>query len=383
MKNERSARGAKTLPARFYTSMDVFELETERIFETHWQCAGRSSECPEPGQSILVKVEGENLIIVRNQNKSLRCFFNVCRHRGTRLCESSGQQFRKSITCPYHAWSYDLNGECIAAPNMADVHGFEKSDWNLKQTSVAECQGFIFVSLSENPPPIAQALGPLATRLDDWSLSNLVPAARLDYFVKANWKMLFQNYNECYHCPRVHPALNAISSFDTAANDIDEGPVLGGPMRLADDAASMTTTGKASGAVLPRLTDEDARRVYYFTVFPTLFISTHPDFVLIHRVKRVSPRQTQIACEFLFHPDDVQKPDFNPTPTVEFWDQTNKQDWHVCELSQQGVASRAYEPGPYSELECTLAAFDRHYRQIMDTPDNSLSRAPSDPAPKE
>ncbi len=365
MNNKRSSFGAKTLPARFYTSAEVFELETQRVFETHWQCVGRSSQCAEAGQSILVDVENESLIVVRDEDGTLRCFFNVCRHRGTRLCETDGEQFRKSITCPYHAWSYGLDGACTAAPNMSEVEGFEKSEWGLKQTSVAECQGFIFVNLADNPPPIETALGPLASRLDDWNVAELVPAARLEYRIAANWKMLFQNYNECYHCPRVHPALNAMSSFETAANDIDEGPVLGGPMRLADGTGSMTTDGTACAAVLPSLDEGDARRVYYFTVFPTLFISPHPDFVLVHRVERCSPVASRIVCEFLFHPAAIAEPNFDPTPAVEFWDETNKQDWHVCELSQQGVSSRAYEPGPYSNLECTLAAFDRHYLDVI------------------
>lgn len=365
MNAERSSQGSKTLPARFYTSRDVFARETQRIFETHWQCVGRSSELITAGDSILIEIEGESIIVLRNEDSVLRAFFNVCRHRGTRLCESSGQHFRKNITCPYHAWSYDLDGNCTAAPNMSDVERFDKADWSLKQVSVAECQGFVFLSLSPHAGRIEHAMGPLAERLSDWNAAELVSAATLEYDIAANWKMLFQNYNECYHCPRVHPALNAISSYDTAANDIDEGPVLGGPMRLADHATSMTTDGKACATALPSLSDEDARRVYYFTVFPTMFVSPHPDFVLVHRLQRVSPAETRIVCDFLFHPDATNQPKFDPQPAVDFWDQTNKQDWRVCELSQQGTQSRAYEPGPYSNLECTLAAFDRHYLSVM------------------
>ena len=365
MNDERSSQGARTLPARFYTSQDVFELETRRIFETHWQCVGRSSDLANTGDSILVELEGESIIVARNESGVPRAFFNVCRHRGTRLCESTGEHFRKNITCPYHAWSYDLDGNCTAAPNMSDVDGFNRADWSLKQAHVAECQGFLFASLNANPEPIEQAMGPLANRLSDWNAADLVSAAKLEYDIAANWKMLFQNYNECYHCPRVHPALNAISSYDTAANEIDAGPVLGGPMRLADHATGMTSNGEACAPVLPSLSEEDTRRVYYFTVFPTMFVSPHPDFVLVHRVQRVSPERTRIVCDFLFHPNAVSRPGFDAQPSVDFWDQTNRQDWHVCELSQLGVKSRAYEPGPYSNLECTLAAFDRHYLDVM------------------
>ena len=365
MSNPRSSYGAKTLPAKYFVSDEIYRLETERVFETHWQCVGQSSAVREVGQSLLVQIAGESIIVVRTEEGTLRAFFNVCRHRGTQLCETSGQKFRKSITCPYHAWSYDLNGDCTAAPNMSDLAGFAKSEYSLKQAAVAERHGFVFVSLAPNPPSVTEALGPLDARLADWNTAELIAAARLEYTVAANWKMLFQNYNECYHCPRVHPALNAMSSYDTASNDIDAGPVLGGPMRLSDGVGSMTTTGEACAAVLPSLNEDDQRRVYYFTVFPTMFISPHPDFVLVHRLERLSPSSTEIVCEFLFHHDEVARRNFDPTPAVEFWDETNKQDWHVCELSQKGVNSRAYEPGPYSNLECTLAAFDRHYLETM------------------
>lgn len=365
MNTERSARGARTLPAEFYTSPEIFAAETREIFETHWQCVGRAELWDETGLVQLVQVEGESLIVLRAADGRLRCYHNVCRHRGTQLCEHSGEQLTKAITCPYHAWSYDFDGNCLAAPNMHEVPGFEKSDYPLKSAAVTECQGFVFVSLASEPPPVEEALGPLGERLGDWQAGALQTAATLEYDVACNWKLLFQNYNECYHCPRVHPALNAISSYDTAANDFEDGAVLGGPMRLGDGVASMTATGAACAPTLPGLPEPDAKRVYYFTVFPNLFVSPHPDFVMTHRLSRLGPDRTRIVCEFLFHPDATRAADFDPSPAVTFWDETNRQDWKVCELSQRGVSSRAYEPGPYSNLECTLAAFDRHYLTVL------------------
>ncbi len=360
----RSSGGAKTLPAEYYTSEEVYRLEARQIFQPGWQCVLHASEISEAGAVQVISHEGESLLLVRGEDGRARCFFNVCRHRGTRLCDTASSRLRRAVTCPYHGWSYDLSGQCLAAPNMPDE--FRKQDWPLKQVAVAERFGYLFLTEATVPASVESAFGPLLPRLDDWSMGDLLPAARLEYLVRANWKLLFQNYNECYHCPRVHPALNALSSFQTAGNDFDEGPVLGGPMRLSDGVESMTTSGHAIARCLPNLPEDDRRRVYYFTVFPTLFISPHPDYVLVHRLQRVSVEETRVVCEFLFHPDAMDQADFDPTPAVEFWDTTNRQDWHVCELSQQGVMSRGYEPGPYSDLECTLAAFDRFYLQQME-----------------
>lgn len=361
----RSSHGALTLPSRYFTEREVYDEECSRIFSTHWLCVGRSEEIARPGASVLRSIEGASLLLVRDHDGSARCFYNVCRHRGTQLCTKDESQFSKSIVCPYHSWSYDLTGRLVSAPNMDQVDGFDPDHWGLRPVRIAECQGFLLVNFATDPRPPETALGPLVGRLSDWSVSELVLAHRLRYEVVCNWKLLFQNYNECYHCPRVHPSLNAISSYDTAANDYDEGAVLGGPMVLADRVASMTNDGSACGQILPNLSEQDRRRVYYFSVFPTMFVSPHPDFVMTHRLGRIAPDRTRIVCDFLFLPEDIDRGDFDPSPAVEFWDQTNRQDWHVCELSQRGVSSRGYEPGPYSNLECTLAAFDRHYLQVM------------------
>lgn len=365
MVDRRDTRGAKTLAAEYYTSAEISQRESERVFGRHWLCIGRSAEFVEPGRCRVLEVEGESLILVRDTGGSLRCFYNVCRHRGTRLCEDDCGVAAKVIRCAYHGWTYDLTGRLVNAPNMADVEGFAHAEYPLNAVESAEWEGFVFICFDENPVEFVSAYRPVIDRFQAWNLDQLVSVARRTYDVGANWKLLFQNYSECYHCSRVHPKLNALSSYTTAVNDLFEGPFLGGPMELDDGVASMSTTGAACGAVFRNLNAADRRRVYYYTLYPTMFVSPHPDFVLVHRIARLGVDRTQVECEFLFHPDSAARSGFDPAPAVEFWDETNRQDWHVCELSQQGIASRSYRPGPYSNLESTLAAFDRHYLKSL------------------
>jgi Rieske 2Fe-2S family protein len=366
MNAARRTFGAKTLAGEYYTSRDVYAAEAERIFRRSWLCVARESEIAAPGDYLLVELDGENLILLRDQNGKARCYYNVCRHRGTRLCEQAQGNVGRALACPYHAWTYDLEGRLVAAPNMRDVEGFRLADYPLKAVAAATWEGFVIINLSDSPAPFEVVFEPLIGRFRSWRLAELISVRKLAYVVNANWKLIFQNYNECYHCPRVHPCLNALTPFKSAANDLEEGRFLGGPMLLAEGVETMSRDGRLCGDIFPDLVAEDRRRVYYFSIFPTLFLSPHPDCVLVHRIERVSIGATRVVCEFLFPPSSTAKPDFDPRPAVEFWDEVNRQDWRVCELSQQGVTSRAYEPAPYSHLESIVAAFDRCYLRELE-----------------
>ena len=362
----RTSAGTKSLDAKYYVSQEIYAQESTRIFGQAWMCVGREEQIAQVGDYILADVNEESLLVVRTRSKKIACYFNVCRHRGTRLLTRDTGTIDRTIRCPYHAWAYDLDGRLIAAPNMADVADFDKCEYPLKAAVTAVWEGFVFVNLSHQPVAFEAAFAPVLTKYDAWRIGQLISVHRIEYEVRANWKMLFQNYNECYHCAHVHPQLTPLSPSQSATNDLLEGPFLGGPMQLSDAAESMTTTGQACGDRLPRLTAEQARQVHYYTLFPTLLLSPHPDFVLSHRIERMSTDRTRVVSEFLFHPDSIEKSEFDPGPAVEFWDRTNRQDWHVCELFQQGVCSRAYEPGPYANQESVLVAFDRHYLKSLD-----------------
>lgn len=361
----RTAHNAKTLPQKYYTSKEIYEAETDRIFLQRWLYAGRVSELGSAGAFFLFQLDTESLIITRDENGRFHALHNVCRHRGTRLCEEMSGHFNKRIRCPYHAWTYALDGRLIGAPNMHEVSTFRKEDYPLHRVALAIRDGCIFINLAPEPEPFEQVFAPLLHKFQKWHLKDLEMAHRIEYDVAANWKLIFQNYSECYHCPTLHPTLNRLTPFRGASNDLLSGPFLGGPMRLGEGTSSMTMSGRRCAAPLGDLSGEDLHAVYYYTIFPNMLLSLHPDYVLIHRLHRKAPDRTHITCDWLFHPDAMAQPDFDPTDAIEFWNTTNKQDWHVSELSQKGISSRAYTPGPYAELESMIAAFDAFYLKSM------------------
>ncbi|MEZ5332476.1 MAG: aromatic ring-hydroxylating dioxygenase subunit alpha [Thermoanaerobaculia bacterium] len=359
----RTSHGQKTLPREYFVSPEIFAQEGERIFRGRWLYAGHVSEIPEPGRFVLFDLLGESVVVTADAEGRPRAFHNVCRHRGSRLCLEESGSLGTRIVCPYHAWSYGLDGRLVGAPNMSDVPGFDKGAHGLIEAGCEVREGLIFVHFGTEPPPLGEWLPPRAA---DWRISRLRSVHRTVYEVEANWKLFFHNYSECYHCPTVHPQLNRLTPYRATDNDLDEGPVLGGPMFLTrGDGGSMTMSGGRCAAPIDGLTGEDRERVYYYTLFPNLFLSLHPDYVLVHRSQALGPTRTRITCDWLFHPDSVEAPGFDPSDAVEFWDLTNRQDWDLCANAQRGIASSAYLPGPYAEIESQLAAFDREYLAAM------------------
>jgi glycine betaine catabolism A len=355
--------GVKTLPQRYFVSPEIFAGELEKIFSRRWVLVGHLSQIAKAGDYFVQEVAGESLIIAHDQKGTLRAFYNVCRHRGTRLCEErSGHS--ATIQCPYHAWTYALDGRLVGAPHMDKVRGFAKDEYSLASINLSLWNGFIFVNLADEPTPLEEVFAPLAGKFTHWNLPMLRSAKRIEYDVRANWKLIFENYSECYHCPGVHPALQKLTPYDQAENDLCEGPFLGGFMPITK-GKSLTMTGNACALPVGDIQADDFHRVFYYSIFPNMLLSMHPDYVMVHQLWPRSPEQTLILCDWLFHPDAFDRPDFHPEDASDFWDMTNRQDWHVCELSQLGIASRAYKPGPYSPRESIPAAWDREYLRCV------------------
>ncbi len=282
------------------------------------------------------------------------------------LCEEPCLD-QNRIVCPYHGWSYELDGRLASAPNM-DADGTTHQVEPLENYALLEVESRAWHSLlfarldGSEYDDFEDRFTDLGTMVESWNISSLSVAASRTYDVQANWKLLFQNYSECYHCPTLHPPLNRLTPFRDSDNLFEEGPILGGPMRLSDPEGSMTRTGKRCAPPLPGLSQEQSQCVYYFTIFPNLFLSLHPDYVLVHGLRRDTVDRTHVDCWWLAH-ESVDAEAIQPA--VDFWDATNRQDWWVCEQMQRGVTSPAYVPGPYSDLESLVAAFDRHYLKWM------------------
>jgi glycine betaine catabolism A len=357
--------GARTLPRRYYVDPGVFAAEFERIFAQRWLCVGREDQIQRPGEYFLQQVGTESIIVLRDRAGAFRAYYNVCRHRGTRLCEEHRGQFSETIQCPYHAWTYSLDGRLIGAPSSGDIEGFSKSDYPLNRISVQAWEGFLFINLSEEPEPFDKAYRPLIGRFSRFNLPQLAVARTIEYDVKANWKLLFQNYSECYHCGPVHPPLAKLTPPTSGENDLVEGPFTGGFMVINQGHQSLTMSGRSCGIMVGDLPEEDLNRVYYYAVFPNMLLSLHPDYVMFHTLWPEAPDRTRIFCSWLFHPETLTNPDCNPEDGIQFWDMTNRQDWHICEQSQLGVQSRAYRPGPYSKRESLSVQFDREVLKAL------------------
>ena len=363
---EAYREGAHTMPREYYTSPDILAEEHARLFPRMWHCTGRASSLSKPGDFIVRDVAGESLIIVRGRDGQLRALFNVCRHRGTRICRETSGQFSETIQCPYHAWTYGIDGRLIGAPHMNEVPGFDKKDFPLHSAAVAEWEGFVFVNIDDDPQPFAEWFAPMLDRLSRFNLGALKVGHRVTYDVKSNWKLVFQNYSECLHCPMIHPQLVTVLPYQSGANDLIEGPFLGGYMEITAGNESATMSGRACGRVVcDSLTAEDRRRAFYYTLMPNLLLSVHPDYVNYYLVTPVDVDHTRVESEWMFSADNVPGPGFNPEDAIAFWDVTNRQDWDICEQSQLGIASRKYVPGPYSPRESMPAAWDREYLRLM------------------
>lgn len=345
------------LPGEAYTSPEVFAWELEHFFDAGWVCAGREEDLPAAGDRVAVQAGQESALLVREPDGGVRAFFNVCRHRGHELQDVGSRGTGERIQCPYHAWSYALDGRLRSAPRLGPRPDFDPEDHALSPLRVEVFEGWIFVNASGDAPPLPQYLGNVEPLLRPHHPGGLSIAARTEYVVQANWKLVGENYHECYHCESIHPELCLVTPPDSGLNYRPDGAWVGGSMELRPQAETMSLTGKSGGVPLPGLDATQRRQVYYLGIFPNLYISAHPDYVLTHRVEPQAPDRSRVICEWLFAPELIRRPGFDPAYAIDFWDVTNKEDWRAIESVQRGVSSRAFRPGPISRPEDAVYQF--------------------------
>jgi Rieske 2Fe-2S family protein len=354
------------LPREYFVSPEIYERESERVFGKHWICAGHLSEFPPAPSYRAFQIGAYSVVVTRPKGGQVYAFHNVCRHRGARLCRQQQGAIRNdSLTCSYHAWTYDSTGRLIGAPNMSDQPGFDRADFPLLPVAAAVWNGFVMLHLGGAAVDFAEDFRPLIERLANWSRDELDVVQTLRYQVRCNWKFLFQNYSECYHCPTVHPALSRLTPYRSATNDLTAGGFLGGPMELEAGFETVSRDGKLVSQPFPGLDDRQRSRVYYYTVFPTMFVSAHPDYVMVHVLERKDRSTTDVSCHFLVPKEAAASLNGELSRATELWDEVNRQDWEMCELTQLGAESPAFRPGPYSTLEPMVYAFDQHYLEVM------------------
>ncbi len=352
---------AETLPAPFFTEPEVYRLERSRIFRSAWTCVGREDEVSEPGSYLAVDVGTSSVLVVRDEEGRLRAFQNVCRHRGTRLVEEVCGTGPGLVQCPYHAWTYTADGRLVGAPHMDGVTDFRKEDYGLLPVRLESWRGFLFLNFDVHAAPLLSAIEGLASRAKPYPLEGLRRTHRVTYDIRANWKLVSENVNECYHCPGVHPALAKITPYRSGGDDRLEGPTIGGWMDLVDAATTLTVSGTTTRSCFANLSEEDRRRVYYYYLFPQNFFSFTPDYVTLDRFVPLAPDRTLVIFDLYVDGESADDAD----DAMRFWDITNRQDWHICELAQLGASTDGYVRGRYSEEEEAVHAVDRTYLRAL------------------
>jgi len=369
----------RTLAREAYFSDAVWQLEKERIFAQEWVCAGREEQLPAAGDYLVLDVAGESVLVVRTRQGLLRAFYNTCRHRGCRLVlgatDASAEaaagpagRFASGIRCPYHSWTYSLEGELRTAPFLDEEDGFHREDFPLWPVGLETWGGFFFLNLSPREAAadgrtLLRQLGAVPERLGRYPLADLRTARRIVYDVRANWKVLLENYNECYHCAGVHPELcKVVPAFRQkggAGLDWDRGI----PHR--EGAWTFTNSGTTTRAPFPGLGEDEKILHKGELVYPNFLLSLSADHVAAFLLRSHGPERTTVVCDFLFHPDEMARPGFDPSDAVEFWDLVNRQDWAICEGVQDGMRTRVFRHGYYAPMESWSLDIRRYIRERL------------------
>jgi Rieske 2Fe-2S family protein len=333
------------LPARAYTSPDVLGWERRHLFGGTWSCLGRLAQLLGDGDAHAQRgaMAGDIPVLLTRDGERVEAFANTCRHRGHELLPDGGASADGVVRCPYHSWVYGLDGQLRGAPGLRAAAGFEPAEHGLVPLPVEIWHGWVFVNGTADALPFTEHLGALAGLVAPYAPGSLHPAAELDYEVRANWKLIIENYHECYHCPHIHPELCAVSPPTSGVNYDLPGAWVGGVMDLREHAETMSLDGHTHGEFLP---GADRRRVGYLALLPGLLLSLHPDYVMTHLLTPLAPDLTRVRCSWLV-PAGVEDASY----AVRFWDRTNRQDWAACESVQRGLASPHFRPGPFAPNE--------------------------------
>jgi Rieske 2Fe-2S family protein len=337
------------LPGNTYTDPTIFEIEQENIFEKMWFCAVRSADLPDAGNFRTVQIGRESVLVTRSRDGSLRAFLNICRHRGAKLCVEETGTVKRNFQCPYHAWTYGLDGKLVAAPNLTSMPDIDRVEYGLKTVHLREWLGYAWLSLADEPASfeetvqqdVRERLGNLDA-IGNYQVSELELGRRITYDVKANWKLIIENFMECYHCATIHPELTEVlpefADGYAAQYYVGHGAVFG------EEIKGFTIDGSEGFDTLSGVDSDQERRYYAITVRPQVFINLVPDHVIIHRMFPMAPDRTIVECDWLYA-KDVVATGKDVSRSVELFHRVNEQDFEACERCQPAMSSRAYAQG--------------------------------------
>jgi len=353
----------KSLDKKYYFSDEIYNQELDNIFYSDWVCCGREEDLDSTGSYKIFTIGNENLFIIKDKNNEIRVFHNFCKHRGCQILEDErSSPLKRNIRCPYHSWVYNFDGSLFKAPHL-DVDTKDKK-FHLNRVKSEAWGGFIFINLDEKPSSFEKYIKKLSDQFIRFPLSELVSSRSYQYDVSANWKVIVENYNECYHCAGVHPELvSIIPAFkENGGNglDWDEGI----PHRPG--ANTFTFSGTTNRKPFPGLNQSEKNNHFGQALYPNLMMSLSMDHVAAFILQPISPTYTRIDCRILFHPDEVVKSDFDPDDASEFWNLVNKQDWNICERVQKGMRSNTFKYGYYSPMEDESLDIRKYIQERLD-----------------
>jgi glycine betaine catabolism A len=371
---------AETLPASYYFDAAHYQREMNRIWQRNWVYVCRSSAIATPRSFRTLQLGEQSVFVARGEDGVARAFHNTCRHRGAALCRTSEGRFSAAgIVCPYHAWRYNLRGDLVQISSALPGDGFERRDFSLYSLPVTEWNGFIFTALTNEPPPFAASFDLPLNRLDDWQLGDLVVGHTLRKTMQCNWKVFWENYNECLHCPGVHPKLAQLVPIfgrallerrdDPSWQDhaTDEDPKYAGGLRSG--AQSWTMDGKPVGALFPRVSEADRKAGHlYLTSLPSVFIVAHVDYVRVVRLLPAGPELTEMSIEFLFLPETLAEPKRDISGAIEFTNIVMSEDADICEVNQRGLHALPHAKGVLMPEEYAIRQFQDWVRAELARP---------------
>jgi Rieske 2Fe-2S family protein len=369
----------QALPAHYYFNPAHYERELRRIWFRNWIYVGRSEALRAPRSFRTFDLAGQPILIVRADEGGLQGFYNTCRHRGAALCrEAQGELRSAAIICPYHAWTYDLHGELLRTSSKAHAPGFDVGDYSLYKVGVQEREGCVFIALSDDPPPLEQNFDLPFERLRNWSLGDLRVGHILVKEMQCNWKIFWENYNECLHCPGVHLQLSQLVPIfgrglleerddpKWKEHSDSQDPKFKGGLRTG--AKTWSTDGEGIGTPLPGLTEEDRQAGHvYITSLPSMFIVGHPDYVRIVRLRPLGPERTEMSVEYLFAQETLADSKLNISKALEFANRVMTEDAQICELNQRGLHSLPHGHGILMPEEYLVLQFQDWVRRQLET----------------
>lgn len=352
-----------TLSSSDYCSPDVFARERQAIFNVGWVYACHVDGLP-IGTKRVVDVMGESVIVTRTLDGTVHAFANTCRHRGAELCERATVEATKgSIRCNYHSWTYGLDGSLLATPRVDDE--FDRGAYSLWGYHADVWNGLVWVSLAEQPVPLRKWLDehtPTMRAFEQLPIGDYRIGARTEVTVAANWKVIVENYAECLHCVVVHPELVDLIPVYKTGHVLDPDRA-DGEVRFAPGAHAFTADGQTTMSRLPGLRDDANYDGAY--VAPNLLFDLTPTVLALTAMYPAAPDRTVVVGEYLFGADDLSRPDFDPSPEVDFNELVGAQDYVVCEMVQRGVSSPGFRGGALTAKDAYVARFVDHYQALM------------------